>query len=199
MDTPRPTPHTSHIGLFFGSFNPVHIGHLIIAQTFLNELKLDAVWFVLSPHNPLKDKKDLWPDEKRLEILKLAIAGNSKFEICNVELELPQPSYTINTLQHLQAQYPGTNFQLLIGSDNLENFALWKDYEHILANYKIGVYMRPEAQKNAFFGHENVQIVNAPLLDISSTQIREFLQEKKSVRYLVPDAVFEYLNRKNND
>jgi nicotinate-nucleotide adenylyltransferase len=161
------------VGLYFGSFNPVHHGHLAIADYVLKHAPIDELWFVLSPQNPLKNPDELWSNEKRFEFLKSAIDGKSKMSISTIEWDMPKPSYTINTLKKLSELYPNTEFSIIMGSDNLEKIEQWKSFEEILNTYKIWVYPRPNIQKNPYFQHSNVTIFDAPLMDISSTQIRE--------------------------
>ncbi|MDR0438069.1 MAG: nicotinate-nucleotide adenylyltransferase [Bacteroidales bacterium] len=163
----------SQVGLYFGSFNPVHDGHLAIAEYMLKHAPIEELWFVLSPQNPLKNSGELWPNKKRFELLKSAIDKRSKMSICTIELEMPRPSYTIDTLKKLSELYPNTTFSIIIGSDNLEKIEQWKSFEAILNSYKIFVYPRPNVMPNAYFKHSNVTIFDAPLMDISSTQIRE--------------------------
>lgn len=181
------------IGLFFGSFNPVHVGHLIIANYMATQTDLDKVWLVVSPHNPLKPKKTLARDHDRLHLVRLGIGDNPKLEASNVEFQLPKPSYTVDTLAYLQEKHPERQFALIMGSDNLATLHLWKNFELLLANYDIYVYQRPGANPGEYAQHPRVRICEAPLLDISATYIRDCLQTGRSVRYLVPDAVFEYL------
>ncbi|MCK6695690.1 MAG: nicotinate-nucleotide adenylyltransferase [Thermoanaerobaculia bacterium] len=181
------------IGLFFGSFNPVHIGHLIIANYMATQTDLDRVWFVVSPQNPLKPKKTLARDHDRLHLVRLGIGDNPLLEASSVEFGLPKPSYTVDTLAHLREKYPDREFALIMGGDNLATLHLWKNYEFLLANYDIYVYHRPEVDLGERAAHPRVRICEAPLLDISATYIRDCLRSGKSVRYLVPDAVFEYL------
>jgi len=162
----------SRVGLYFGSFNPVHNGHLAIAKYMLEHAPIDELWFVLSPQNPLKNPKDLWSNEKRFEFLKSAIDGKPKMSICTIEWDMPKPSYTIDTLKKLSELYPNTEFSILMGADNLEKIEQWKSFETILNTYKFFVYPRLNAVKNQYFQHPNVVVFDAPLLDISSTQIR---------------------------
>ena len=180
-------------GLFFGSFNPIHIGHLIIANCMLEFGGLDEVWFVISPQNPLKARAGLLEDHHRLALVKVAIDDNPRFRACNVEFGLPQPSYTINTLTVLAEQYPTRNFVLIMGSDNLQSFDKWKNYERILQEYRLWVYPRPASDGGAFRDHPAVKWVEAPLMQISATYIRESIRKGKSTRYLLPDKVFEYI------
>jgi nicotinate-nucleotide adenylyltransferase len=162
----------SCVGLYFGSFNPVHSGHLAIADYMLEYAPIDELWFVLSPQNPLKNPDDLWSDEKRYELLKSAIDKRSKMSICTVEWDMPKPSYTIHTLKKLSELYVDTEFSIIMGSDNLQHIEQWKSFEEILDVYKIYVYPRPNTAPNAYFKHPNVTVFDAPLMDISSTQIR---------------------------
>jgi nicotinate-nucleotide adenylyltransferase len=161
------------IGLYFGSFNPVHDGHLTIAEYMLKHAPIDELWFVLSPQNPLKNPDELWSNEKRFELLKSAIEGYSKLSICTVEWDMPTPSYTIDTLKKLSELHPDIDFSIIMGADNLEKIEQWKSFENILNNYQIFVYPRPNTLKNQYFQHQNVTIFNAPLMEISSTGIRE--------------------------
>jgi len=163
----------SRVGLYFGSFNPAHSGHLAIADYMLKHTPIDELWFVLSPQNPLKNPTDLWSNEKRFELLKTAIGGRSKMSVCTVEWDMPKPSYTIDTLHKLSELHENIAFSIIMGADNLEKISQWKSFETILNTYKIFVYPRPNAEKNQYFSHPNVTVFDAPLLDISSTQIRE--------------------------
>jgi nicotinate-nucleotide adenylyltransferase len=181
------------IGLFFGSFNPVHIGHLIIGNYMATHTALDKIWLVVSPHNPLKPKKTLANDYDRLHLVRLAIGDNPLLEASNVEFGLPQPSYTVDTLAYLREKYPQHSFALIMGGDNLATFHQWKNYGQILENYDIYVYKRPTYELGELATHPRVHVCEAPLLEISATYIRECLRTGKSVRYLVPDAVFNYL------
>lgn len=181
------------IGLFFGSFNPVHIGHLIIANYMATQTDLDRVWFVVSPQNPLKPKKTLARDHDRLHLVRLGIGDNPLLQASNVEFDLPKPSYTVDTLAFLREKYPDREFALIMGGDNLATLHLWKNYEQILAGYDLYIYKRPTIDLGELAAHPRVRIFQAPLLDISATYIRECLRTGKSVRYLVPEAVWEYL------
>ena len=181
------------IGLFFGSFNPVHIGHLIIANYMATQTDLDRVWFVVSPQNPLKPKKTLARDHDRLHLVRLGIGDNPLLQASNVEFDLPKPSYTVDTLAFLREKYPDREFALIMGGDNLATLHLWKNYEQILAGYDLYIYKRPAIDLGELATHPRVRIFQAPLLDISATYIRECLRTGKSVRYLVPEAVWEYL------
>ncbi len=186
-------------GLFFGSFNPIHIGHLIIANHIVEHTDLDEVWFVVTPHNPHKQKKSLLSDIQRLMMVRLAVENYPKLKASNIEFDLPQPNYTINTLTALQEKYPGKHFVLLIGEDNLPGFHKWKNYEAILQYYTIYVYPRPGVKKpdNNILNHPSVHIINAPLMEISATRIRKDIKAGKNIRPLLPPEVFTYIDEMN--
>ena len=184
------------IGLFFGSFNPIHTGHLIIANIMAENTDLKKVWFVVSPQNPHKPSKGLLHEFDRYDMVKAAIADNYKLEVSDVEFHLPKPSFTINTLTYLKEKHPDQEFKLIIGGDNLESFTRWKNYEQILRLHGIYVYERPGSQPSELKTHPNVTIVSAPMLDISATYIRQCIRQKKSIRYLVPEAVEEMIRVK---
>ncbi len=179
------------IGLYFGSFNPIHVGHLIIAQSLFQRGGLDQVWFVVSPQNPLKKQESLAHELDRLRMVELAIEDNFDFRVTDVEFRMPRPSYTIDTLTYLSDKYPQHQFSLFLGSDNLNHFSKWKNYQAILDNYPILVYPRTGEFKR--MDHPGVSYVQAPLLDISATFIRQSIQEGLSVRYLLPQKVEEYI------
>ncbi len=181
------------VGLFFGSFNPIHVGHLVLANYMLEFTDLDKIWFVISPHNPLKNKTSLLPERQRLQMVQLAIEENNKLKASDIEFKLPQPSYTINTLTYLKEKFPKNEFALILGADNLENFRKWKNYEEILKQYQLYVYPRPDTDGGTLNKHPKVTLVNAPLMEISSTFIRQAIKEKKDVRYFLPDAVWQYI------
>lgn len=182
------------IGLFFGSFNPVHIGHLIIANHMAELADLHQVWFVVSPHNPLKPRQTLAKDHDRLHLVRLAIEDNPKLQASAIEFSLPKPSYTVDTLVYLKEKYPGDTFALIMGGDNLVTLDKWKNYEIILRDYSILVYRRPGIGTSTFDEHPNVRFFEAPLLDISATYIRQGLRNGQSMRYMLPDPVFHYLD-----
>ncbi len=186
-----------NIGLYFGSFNPVHIGHMAIANYIVEYTDIDQLWFVVSPHNPLKDKKSLLPEHQRLELAKLAINDDPRFKASSVEFELPQPSYTIDTLVYLNRQFPNHQFTIIIGSDNLIRFHKWKNYERLLKEYRIIVYPRPVFDETATTRFKNVEIVRAPYLELSSSFIREAIQAGKDVQHFMPPAVADYVNSMN--
>ena len=184
------------IGLFFGSFNPIHIGHLIIAQYFLTNSEINEIWFIVSPHNPLKRKSDLFDPSHRLEMVRLAIEDNEKMVASDIEFSLPAPSYTINTLSVLSINHPKRDFVILMGADSLDTIQEWKNYQKILDNYKIYIYPRKDSFtiKNKFKKYD-IQKFNAPIIEISSTLIRDNLRNKNPIKYLVPGSIFEYLTR----
>ena len=175
------------IGLLFGSLNPIHIGHIAIANYMAEQTDLDQVWLVVSPHNPLKEKKSLANAKKRFASVKKAIGRDSKIKVSDVEFKLPQPSYTINTLRVFRKKYPKNKFTLIIGSDNLNLFHKWKDYKKILSDYKIYVYPRSGSDGEKLKNHSNIKMVDAPLIDISSTFIREQMKKGNDVKKLLVD------------
>jgi nicotinate-nucleotide adenylyltransferase len=181
-----------HIGLYFGSFNPIHIGHLIVANHVVEHSEVDKIWFVVSPHNPLKDSHTLLNEYDRLHLVQLAIEGNSKFRASNVEFHLPKPSYTIDTLTYLTEKFPLEKFSVVMGADSFQNIHRWKNYEQLVGNYSFIVYNRPGFEVKETHGAQ-VQLLNAPLLEISSTYIRKQIKEKRSVRYILPENVWDYI------
>jgi nicotinate-nucleotide adenylyltransferase len=183
-------------GLFFGSFNPIHIGHMIIANVMAENTDLNKVWFVVSPQNPFKPGKGLLHEFDRYDMVKAAIADNYKLEVSDVEFHLTKPSYTIHTLTHLREKFPDREFKIIIGEDNLESFTKWKNYEQILEHYGLYVYPRPNVTNSDIKRHPNVQMVEAPLLDISATYIRNCIRNNKSIRYLVPEPVEQMIRLK---
>jgi len=185
------------IGLLFGSFNPIHVGHLIIANYMANYTNLDKVWLVVSPQNPLKKYGDLANTYDRLEMCKLATDNSNKLQVSDVELKLPQPSYTIDTLTHLKEQYPQHEFALIMGSDNLVSLPKWKNYKLILRDYQIYVYPRPGYENTELATHPSVTITMTPLMELSATFIRKSLAEKKNVQYFVPEPVLNFIESKN--
>ena len=184
------------IGLFFGSFNPIHMGHLIIANLMAETTDLKKVWFVVSPQNPLKPSKGLLHEFDRDDMVRAAIFNNYNLEVSDIEFHLPKPSYTIHTLVHLHEKFPDKEFRIIMGEDNLASFTRWKNYERILQDYGLYVYRRPNVQLSELHSHPNVTFVEAPLLDISATFIRNCIRNKQSVRYLVPDVVEEMIRAK---
>ena len=185
------------VGLFFGSFNPIHIGHTALAKHLLENTVLDEVWLVVSPHNPLKEEADLLSDELRLQMVKLAIADKSNFRVCDIEFSLPTPSYTIQTLEKLQEIYPEKTFALLIGADNLAVFNQWKDYQLLLSNFQILVYPREGIDvKILQVIYPQVKLVEAALYPISSTEIRRIIREGKDAGKWLHPAVEKFIKEK---
>lgn len=182
------------VGLFFGSFNPIHTGHLIIAEYMADMTDLKQIWLVVSPHNPLKVQASLAKDYDRLHMVQLAIDDNTRLKASNIEFSLPKPSYTIDTMAYLHEKYPEIEFALIMGSDNLDTIHKWKNYELLLSRYAIHVYKRQGSETVNQPEGANVVIHDVPLLNISSTYIRRQIAAGHSVRYLVPDKVYEYLD-----
>jgi nicotinate-nucleotide adenylyltransferase len=186
------------IGLLFGSFNPIHTGHLLIANYMVEYTKLDKIWFVVSPQNPFKVNDELLDENLRLKMIEMAMADDDRFEACNIEFGMPKPNYTYLTLTTLTQKYPEHEFTPIIGGDNLQSFHLWKNYESILENYQLFVYRRAGFHENPLLAnHKKISLYEVPLLNISSTYIRETLQAGKSIRYLVPKVVKEFIDQNN--
>jgi len=183
------------IGLLFGSFNPVHIGHLALANYFLEFSNIDEVRFVVSPHNPLKEKDLLLPAAERLKMMQMAVENFPDFSVSDEEFYLPQPSYTVDTLKFFSEKYPDDEFILIIGEDNLAIFDQWKDYQYILDHYKIYVYNRLDASPSPFSQHPNVTFFQAPLLNVSSSFIRQSISEGKDVRCFLPEKIYKYYGK----
>jgi nicotinate-nucleotide adenylyltransferase len=181
------------IGLFFGSFNPVHVGHMIIANFMAEHTSLDKVWMVVTPQNPHKKRASLAKDYDRLHLVTLAIGDNPKIQASNIEFSLPKPSYTIDTLTYLKEKYPSYEFVLIMGGDNLASFHKWKNYEEILKGHDIYVYKRPSYELGDLQSHENISLYEAPLMQISSSYIRKQLKEGNSIKYLVLEQVEDYI------
>ncbi len=189
------------IGLFFGSFNPIHIGHLILATYILEHSDMQELWFVVSPQNPFKDKKTLLKDHNRLDMVQLAIKNYPKMRASNVEFSLPTPSYTIDTLTYLQEKHPDYSFSLIMGEDNLKSLHKWKNYELLLKNHQIIVYPRILGEDistplnvTELKNHENIHQIDAPIIELSATEIRNMIKEGKNTRPMLPPEVFEYLD-----
>lgn len=185
-----------NIGLYFGSFNPVHTGHLIIANHILNETDLDKVWFIVSPQNPFKVNATLLNEYNRLHLISLATEDDLRIRVSDIEFTLPKPSYTSITLVHLQEKYPQHQFSIIMGSDSFQNLHKWKNYESIIKSHHIYVYPRPGFETKNHIG-ARLSIVTAPLLEISATQIRQLIKEGRSIRYMVPDKVREEIEKGN--
>jgi len=189
------------IGLFFGLFNPIHIGHLILANYILEHSDMQELWFVVSPQNPFKQKKSLLNDHNRLDMVQLAIKNYPKMRASNVEFSLPTPSYTIDTLTYLQEKYPDYSFSIIMGEDNLGSLHKWKNYELLLQNYQVIVYPRIfgediSASPNVteLKNHQNIHKIDAPIIELSATEIRNMIKSGKNVRPMLPQEVFEYLD-----
>jgi nicotinate-nucleotide adenylyltransferase len=195
------------IGLFFGSFNPIHIGHLILGDFLANNTDLSEVWFVVSPHNPHKKKANLLADHHRLAMVKIAVENNPSLKASNIEFGLPKPSYTVFTLQKLKEDYPENEFVLIMGEDNLRSLHKWKNYEYMLENHQIYVYPRvqtiqeqqtEQAASNELVKHQSIKLLEeVPMMKISSSYIRKAIQEGKSVQYLLSQPVFDDLDEMN--
>lgn len=185
------------IGLYFGSFNPIHVGHLIIANYMVEFTDLDELWFVISPHNPLKKKSSLLEDYHRYEMAYRVLNKDERFVVSDIEFRLPKPSYTIDTLTYLEEKRPGNEFSLIMGSDGLHTFHKWKNSDIISRNYRRLVYPRPGTPQDIYARHENIVVVDAPQMDISSTFLRKAIKEEKDVRYFIPKEAYEYLIEMN--
>ena len=193
------------IGLYFGTFNPIHVGHLIISNYMVGYTNLDEVWFVVSPLNPLKKKESLLEDYHRLNLVRIAILQNSKLKVSNEEFNLPIPSYTINTLTHLKEKYSGHEFNLIMGEDNLRSFKKWKNHEEILKCHHLYIYPRVLTEQEKLeksnlennFSHPKVIRCEAPVMKISSSFIRKAISENKDVRYLLTPEVYKYVEEMN--
>jgi nicotinate-nucleotide adenylyltransferase len=183
----------SKTGLYFGSFNPIHIGHLAIANYMIEYSDLDELWFVVSPQNPLKEKKTLLKDHHRLEMVRLALADDNRFRVSDIEFKLPIPSYTIDTLAYLGEKYPDHEFQLVMGADQLRTFRRWKHTELIAQNYHRLIYPRPGVDPESLKSVPNATVVNAPLMEISSSFIRQAIKDGKDIRHLVPTPAYTYM------
>lgn len=183
------------IGLFFGSFNPIHNGHLIIANHIAQTTDLNEVWFVVSPQNPFKSSAGLLNEQHRYQLIQLAIEGEAKLRVSNIEFKLPRPSYTVHTLTYLKEKYPANFFSIIMGSDGFQNIENWKNARVIIENYPLIIYKRAGFEINNETG-ANITIADAPLLQISSTHIRYMIRSGKSIRYLVPDIVKEEIENR---
>jgi nicotinate-nucleotide adenylyltransferase len=182
------------IGLYFGSFNPIHNGHLIIANHIVEYGGVEKVWFVVSPQNPLKESKSLLNEYDRLHLVKLAIADNDYFHASDIEFRLPRPSFTIDTLTYLKEQFPQHEFKVVMGSDSFQNIGKWKNYELLLQEHELLVYQRPGFTVPIEDLHKyRIRLLEAPLLEISATYLRTQIKNKKSIRYLTTDAVADYI------
>jgi len=194
------------IGLYFGTFNPIHVGHLIIANHMAEHAGLDQIWMMVTPHNPFKKKDTLLDDYQRLQLVHLATEDYSKIKASDFEFKLPQPNYTVNTLAHLQDKFPNHEFALIMGEDNLRTFHKWKNYEVILEHYNIYVYPRLEAKNpsaivvavdSSFKNDPKIHLIDAPVVEISSTFIRDCIKNKKNVMPMLPHKVWQYIDHNN--
>ncbi len=185
-----------NIGLYFGSFNPVHHGHLIIANHILNNHNLHEIWLVVSPQNPFKNSTVLLNENHRLHLVQTALEGETKLKASNIEFKLPKPSYTVNTLSYLSEKYPAHSFTIIMGSDGYKNITKWHNASAIIKNYPIFIYKRPGFEITETFG-ATVTVMDAPLLEISSTLIRKLIKENKSIRYFLPDSVKTEIEKNN--
>lgn len=187
------------VGLFFGSFNPIHIGHLVIANHLVENSDLDQIWFVVTPHNPFKKKSSLLDNYQRLEMVYRATKDYTKLQPSDIEFNLPQPNYTINTLVHLQEKYPDKDFALIMGEDNLKSFHKWKNYELILENHHIYVYPRLSKgqAETQFDNHKKIHHIDAPIMELSSTFIRKAIKSGKNIQPMLPQHVWKYLDEMN--
>jgi nicotinate-nucleotide adenylyltransferase len=189
---------SKQIGLFFGSFNPVHIGHTAVAGYLAEFTNLDEVWMVLSPHNPFKEKASLLKDHHRMALLQIAVEDYWKLKVCDIELKLPQPSYTINTLFKLREKFPHHQFKPIIGSDNLSSFHKWKNYTEILDQFGVVVYPRPGYPLHNELKHPGVTFVeNAPQMEISASFIRQAVKLGKNINFLLLPKVYQYIDEMN--
>ncbi|GAA3752674.1 MULTISPECIES: nicotinate (nicotinamide) nucleotide adenylyltransferase [Flavobacterium] len=187
------------IGLYFGTYNPIHVGHLIIANHMAEFADLDQIWMVVTPHNPLKKKATLLDDQQRLQMVFLATEDYPKIKPSDIEFKLPQPSYTVITLAHLQEKYPNHEFSLIMGEDNLKTLHKWRNYEVILENHNIYVYPRisDEPENVELKSHSKIHVIDAPIVEISSTFIRNSIKEGKNIQPLLPSKVWEYIDHNN--
>lgn len=181
-------------GLYFGSFNPIHVGHLIVAEYMLEHSDLQEMWFVVSPANPLKRRSSLLDDRQRWYMVNIAIGDDLRFRVSDVEFGLPKPSYTCHTLVHLQEKYPDREFALIMGADNLETFHKWLNYEWILEHFALYVYPRPGYPSENPYPEARIHFVDAPQIELSSTVIRENIRQNIPVRYMLPDEVWQYID-----
>jgi nicotinate-nucleotide adenylyltransferase len=197
-DIISPKPIRLKVGLYFGSYNPIHIGHLAIANYMVEYTDIDQLWFVVSPQNPFKKKENLLADYHRLELVNRAIENDDSFRASNIEFNLPKPSYTIDTLTYLHERFPEHSFVILMGADNLESFPKWKNFEMIIENYGVIVYPRPGFDLSKVPGHKNITVAEGvPLMEISSSFIRNAIKEGKNVRHFMPEKAWLYLDEMN--
>lgn len=191
------TKKHKHTGLYFGSFNPIHVGHLLIANYLIEFTDLDEIWFVVSPQNPLKPKSSLLAEHHRLAMVNIAIEGFNAFKASDIEFKLPKPSFTVYTLEVLREKYPDRSFSLIMGADNLQSLPKWKNYQTILDYSRIFVYPRPQIKQTEFDHHPSVTLVDAPMVEISSSFIRQGIKEGKNMCYFMHPEVFAYIGEMN--
>lgn len=184
-------------GLFFGSFNPLHIGHMAIAQYMVEFTDLEQVWFVVSPQSPFKEKSSLLDQHHRLMMVRIATEDHPQFQASDIEFKLPQPSYTVDTLTYLKEKYPTHNFALIMGGDNLNSFHKWKNYKRILEEHELYVYPRPESKDCTLAKHKKVHLTQAPLMDVSASFIRKSIADQKNISYFLPPKVWQYVDEMN--
>lgn len=189
------TDNKENIGLYFGSFNPIHIGHLILASYIVQNSDLQKIWFVVSAQNPFKKQSSLADNNTRFHLVQLAVEDNPMFYACNIEFSLPVPSYTINTLRELEKKYPQKTFSLIMGQDNLLHFDKWKSYDYILSNYNIYVYPRENCKQTPLDNNEHIHIIQAPIINVSATYIRELIKKGQNIQYLVADKVKQEIDK----
>ena len=183
------------VGLYFGTYNPIHIGHMAIANYMVEFTDIDQLWFVVSPQNPHKKKTNLLNDYDRLELVHRAVDEDTRIRVSDIEFNMPKPSYTTDTLAYLKDKFPKYEFRILMGSDNLENFHKWKNYETIIENFGVIVYPRPGSAQSKYEEHKNITFTNAPQMEISSTFIRNAIKDGKDVRHFLPPKTWEYLDK----
>jgi nicotinate-nucleotide adenylyltransferase len=195
MNKPEKPIPSKLTGLFFGSFNPIHTGHLCIAEFMVEFGGLKEVWFIVSPHNPLKDKATLLSDQYRLEMAEAAIENDERFRVSDIEFRMPRPSYTIDTLTRLSEQHPDRQFVLIAGTDVLPSFHKWKNYEQLLNQYRLMIYPRHGDEEHPLLSHPSITVVNAPRIEISASFIREAIKNGKNIRYFLPDKVMKIIEK----
>ena len=181
------------IGIYSGSFNPIHHGHVMLASYLVEFSDLDELWFVVSPQNPLKKKEDLLDDDERLKMVQLAIGDDPRIQVCDIEMHLPTPSYTINTLTALSEQHPDSEFVFICGMDSLQNLKNWREYQKILDNYELLVFPREGYDGGELVSYPSVTVLKTPILEISSTFIRQCVKEGRDVRHFMPEKAFRYM------
>ena len=193
MKTPNASKKRKKVGLLFGSFNPIHSGHLILANYMAEFTDLDEVWFVVSPQNPLKEKSSLLADIHRLALVRLAVEDQLRLKVTDIEFKMPKPSYTIDTLTWLSDQYPQNTFVMICGTDIFAHFHKWKNYREILRNYSLYVYPRSGSDAGTYAQHPRVVLFQAPLMEISASFIRKGIREKKNMAFWMPEKVYQYI------